>query len=56
MLFHVKHVHTHETCPAGDPELVKKTFGTVVLPEHASKTGVKLLVAMLMHLNIQFTS
>jgi len=43
MLFHVKHVHTHETCPAGDPELVKKTFGTVVLPEHSSKTGVKLL-------------
>lgn len=43
MLFHVKHVHTHETCPAGNPELVKKTFGTVVLPDHATKTGVKLL-------------
>jgi len=43
MLFHVKHVHTHETCPAGNPELVKKAFGTVVSPEHASKIGVKLL-------------
>ena len=43
MLFHVRHVHTHETCPAGDPELVKKTFGTVVLAEHISETGVKLI-------------
>jgi len=45
MLFHVKHVHTHETCPAGNPELTKKTFGTMVMPDHASKTGVKLLAS-----------
>ena len=45
MLFHIKHVHTYETCPAalGDPELVRKTFGTVVSDEHAKKVGVKLL-------------
>ena len=42
MLFHVKHTHTHETCPAGDPELAKKTFGTVSSPEHARNSGVKL--------------
>ena len=43
MLFLVKHIPTHETCPAGNPELTKKTFGTVVLPEHANKSGVRLL-------------
>ena len=43
MLFHVKHVHTWETCPAGDPELPRKTFGAVVSEEHARKVGVKLL-------------
>jgi len=45
MLFHVEQFHTHETCPAGNPELIKKTYGKVVLPEHARKTGVKLLGA-----------
>lgn len=43
MLFHVTHFHTHETCPAGNSDLVKKTFGTVVSPEHISATGVKLI-------------
>nr|MDO8132638.1 hypothetical protein [Candidatus Njordarchaeum guaymaensis] len=44
MLFHVEHVHTHETCPGvlGDPELVRKTFGTVVSDEHTGRVGVKL--------------
>lgn len=45
MLFHVKHVHTHETCPAGNPELTQKTFGTIAMPDHARKTGVKLLAS-----------
>ena len=43
MLFHVKHVHTPEMCPAGDSKLTKKTFGIAISPEHASKTGVKIL-------------
>ena len=45
VLFHVTHVHTCETCPAalGDPELARKTFGTVVSDEHAKKIGVRLL-------------
>jgi len=45
MLFHVKHVHTLQTCPGalGDPELARTTFGTVVSDEHAKKVGVKLL-------------
>ena len=44
MLFHVKHVHTFETCPAGrGPEMPAKTFGTIVRPEHAKETGVKVL-------------
>jgi len=42
MLFHVKHVHTHKTCPAGNPEMIRITFGTVVSEEHAKKVGVKL--------------
>ncbi len=43
MLFLVKHIHTFESCPAGDPELVQKTFATVVTDEHTKKVGVKLL-------------
>jgi len=44
MLFHVKHVHTLETCPAKHgPEMVSKTFGTIGRPEHAKEAGVKVL-------------
>jgi len=44
LLFHVKHVHTYETCPARHgPEVVARTFGTVGSPEHAKKVGVKVL-------------
>ena len=43
MLFHVKHTHNPETCPAGQPEMIRTTFGTVVSEEHARKTGTKLL-------------
>ena len=44
LLFHVKHIHTYETCPARhSPEMVAKTFGTVGSPEHAKKVGVKVL-------------
>ena len=47
MLFHVTHVHTHETCPAkpGDFELAKQTFGRVLTPEHAQKAGVNLVAS-----------
>ena len=44
MLFHVKHVHTFETCPTGHgPEMVSKTFVTIARPEHAKEVGVKVL-------------
>lgn len=43
MLFHVTHCHTHETCPADNPDLAKKTFGTIISPDHIRKTGVSLL-------------
>lgn len=44
MLFHVRHIHTFESCPARHgPEMVSKTFGTIGRPEHAKETGVKVL-------------
>lgn len=44
MLFHVKHTHTFETCPAKHgPEMVSKTFGTIGRAEHAKEAGVKVL-------------
>ena len=43
MLFHIKHTHSHETCPAGQPEMIRTTFGAVVSEEHARKVGAKLL-------------
>jgi len=44
MLFHVKHVHTFESCPAGrGPDVVSKTFSTIARPEHAKEVGVKVL-------------
>mgnify|MGYP001028471666 CR=1 FL=1 len=44
MLFHVRHIHTFETCPARHgPEMVSKTFGTIGRPEHAKEAGVKVL-------------
>jgi len=44
VLFHVKHIHTFETCPAKHgPEMVSKTFVTIARPEHAKETGVKVL-------------
>lgn len=44
MLFHVKHVHTFETCPAGrGSEMVSKTFVTIVRPDFAKEVGVKVL-------------
>ena len=44
MLFHVKHIHTFEICPAGrGPEMVSKTFGAIARPEHAKEVGVKVL-------------
>ena len=44
MLFHVRHIHTFETCPAKrGPEMVSKTFGTIGRPEHAKEAGVKIL-------------
>jgi len=44
MLFHVKHTHTFQSCPAGHgPEMPAKTFGTIVRAEHATETGVKVL-------------
>jgi hypothetical protein len=30
MLFHVTHVHTPETCPSDDPEIIKATFGKML--------------------------
>ena len=44
MLFHVKHIHTFETCPAGHgPEMVSGTFVTIARPEYAKEVGVKVL-------------
>ena len=44
MLFHVKHVHTFESCPGqGGPEMISKTFGQVARPEYAKEVGVKVL-------------
>jgi hypothetical protein len=44
VLFHVKHIHTFETCPAGHgPEMISKTFVTIARPEHAKEAGVKVL-------------
>ncbi len=44
MLYHIKHIHTFDTCPAKHgPEMVAKTFGTIGSPDHAKKVGVKVL-------------
>jgi len=40
MLFHVTHVHTHETCPSDDPERIKATFGQMFV--NAKDVGVTL--------------
>jgi hypothetical protein len=40
MLFHITHVHTPETCPAGKPELMKSTFGKMI---ENSENGVELI-------------
>ncbi len=43
MLFHVTHVHTHETCPAHEPEIVKSTFGRMMA--EIGDSGVDLIGA-----------
>ncbi len=40
MLFHVTHVHTPETCPSDNPEMIKATFGKMF--GAAEENGVKL--------------
>ena len=41
MLFHAKHVHTAQTCPAGDADWLRATFGRML--GSASEFGVALL-------------
>lgn len=41
MLFHVTHVHTSESCPAHDPELLRNTIGKIF--GSAEQIGVKLV-------------
>ena len=43
MLFHVKHTHSAETCPAGNRENVRNTWGKVL--SGAKGNGVKLVGA-----------
>jgi hypothetical protein len=43
MLFHIIHVHTAETCPYGDQERTKATFGRTM--SSAEHLGVKLVGA-----------
>ncbi|NWG09628.1 MAG: hypothetical protein HXX80_04895 [Nitrososphaerales archaeon] len=44
ILFYLKHKHSPENCPAlRGPEIVAKTFGKIITPEHAKKAGVKVL-------------
>ena len=43
MLFHVTHVHSPESCPAHDPELVRDTLGKLLTG--AEQSGVKLVGA-----------
>jgi len=44
ILFYIKHKHSPETCPVlKGPETVAKTFGKIITPEHAKKSGVKVL-------------
>ena len=43
MLFHITHIHTPETCPYGDPEKTKGTFGKMM--SSAEQLGVKLVGA-----------
>ena len=38
MLFYVTHVHTAETCPSDDPEMIKATFGKML--SNADEFGV----------------
>jgi hypothetical protein len=40
-MFHVKHTHTWESCPAHDPDLISSTFGKMLAG--AEKTGVKVI-------------
>ncbi len=41
MLFHVTHVHTPESCPAHNPEVLRKTFGKVL--SGAEEIGTRLV-------------
>ena len=43
MLFHITHQHTPETCPYGDPERTRETFGRMI--PSAEQLGVKLVGA-----------
>ena len=43
MLFHITHVHTPESCPAGDPERARNTIGKMLAG--AEGPGIKLVGA-----------
>lgn len=45
MLFHIKHEHTHDRCPATDPKLMNDTFKQILSQEHSKKCNVTLLSA-----------
>ncbi len=43
MLFHVTHIHNWQSCPAGNPDLIRETFGTILSNDNES--GVNLIGA-----------